>query len=114
MILLLNKESIMRTLKLILWGCTTLFAASAGFARGGDATYPATMARIHAKLSHLGVENARHGNVQAEFQNGVVVLTGTAESVGVKNDVEKQIAKAAGRIRWWIRPPSTPRTPPRP
>jgi len=86
----------MRALKFISLGCAIVFAASTGFARGGNATYPATMAQIHSKLSHLGVENAKHGNVQAEFQNGVVVLTGTVESVGVKNDIEKQIAKAAG------------------
>ncbi len=86
----------MRASNFILLGCAVLWGANAGFARGGDATYPATMAQIHSKLSHLGVENAKHGNVQAEFQNGVVVLTGTVESVGIRNDVEKQIAKAAG------------------
>jgi hyperosmotically inducible periplasmic protein len=87
----------MRTLKFILLGCgVLLYAASAGFARGGDVSYPATVAQIHSKLSHLGVENAKHGNVQAEFQNGVLILTGTVESVGVKSDVEKAVRKAAG------------------
>jgi hyperosmotically inducible periplasmic protein len=85
----------MRKSKFILLGCAVLCAASLGFSRG-DASYPATMAQINSKLSHLGVENAKHGNVQAQFQNGVAVLTGTVESVGVKNDVEKAVGKAAG------------------
>lgn len=87
----------MRTLKFIALGCgIVLYGAIAGFARGGDVSYPATMAQIQSRLSHLGVENAKHGNVQAQFQNGVAVLTGTVESIGVKSDVEKAIAKAAG------------------
>jgi hyperosmotically inducible periplasmic protein len=87
----------MRTFKFILLSCgIVLYAAVAGFARGGNVSYPATMAQIQSKLNHLGLENAKHGNVQVEFQNGVAVLTGTVESVGVKSDVEKAIAKAAG------------------
>jgi len=87
----------MRAFKFIVSGCALLLlAASAGFARGGDVSYPATMAQIQYKLSHLGVENAKNGNVQAQFQSGVVTLTGTVDSVGVKDDVDRSVRKASG------------------
>jgi hyperosmotically inducible periplasmic protein len=72
---------------LVLFGILFLVVAS-GLAKEQHAPSTAQIvAEVQDKLYHAKV--FKHGDVQVSYQDGVVTLTGTVDSVGVKNDAEK-------------------------
>jgi hyperosmotically inducible protein len=65
-----------------------LFLVASGLAK--EQHPPSTaqiVAEVQDKLYHAKV--FKHGDVQVSYQDGVATLTGTVDSIGVKNDAEK-------------------------
>lgn len=85
----------MRRTKLILLPLAFTLAAATAFAQKHSTAHVA--AEIQDKLYHARIYE--HGNVQAQFDNGVATLTGSVDSIGVKQDAERAARKVDDVLR---------------
>ncbi|MGH9431656.1 MAG: BON domain-containing protein [Terriglobia bacterium] len=80
----------MRKISLILF--TTLFVLTSGVVQAKpDITDSQIRAEIQDRLYHASV--FKHGQVQATYANGVATLTGSVDSLAVRDDAAKSIRK---------------------
>jgi osmotically-inducible protein OsmY len=84
------EEVKMRKLTLIVFA-TLLALTSAVFQVKATTTEPQIRAEIQDRLYHASV--FKHGNVQATYDNGVVTLAGSVDSLALKNAAAKSVHK---------------------
>ena len=77
--------------KLLLFVFLITVASVPGFAGVSGASNARVAAEVQDKLYHAGV--FKHGAVKVDVQNGVARLTGTVDSVGVRNDAANAARK---------------------
>lgn len=75
----------------LLWLGALLLATGIGVAQKHHYSDAQVTAEIQDKLYHANI--FKHGDVQVQFQDGVATLTGTVDSLGVKEDAEKAARK---------------------
>jgi hyperosmotically inducible periplasmic protein len=81
----------MRKAAIVVLSWVVLFAAGGARAKEQHATNAQITAEIQDKLYHAQV--FKHGDVKVSFEDGVATLTGSVDSLGVKNDATRALRK---------------------